>query len=160
MRWFFQGFLIFEKFDPTIPFLKLFFIFNCARSALQRELFSSGERLLSARGVQASHCSALSCRAQPPGHAGSAAAPQLQSAGSTAEAHELSSSSTCGIILDQGLNLGLLHWQADSLPLSHLRGKPPAIPLKKHRLWPPGSCRRKMGREHPLSLSLFFFFTN
>ena len=53
MRWFFQGFLIFEKFDPTIPFLKLVFIFNCARSALQRELFSSGERLLSARGVQA-----------------------------------------------------------------------------------------------------------
>lgn len=74
MRWFFQGFLIFEKFDPTIPFLKLFFIFDCARSALQRELFSSGERLLSARGVQASHCSALSCRAQPPGHVGSAAA--------------------------------------------------------------------------------------
>ena len=25
-----------------------------------------------------------------------------------------------GIFLTQGLNLGLLHWQADSLPLSHL----------------------------------------
>ena len=25
-----------------------------------------------------------------------------------------------GIVLTQGLNLGLLHWQADSLPLSHL----------------------------------------
>ena len=31
----------------------------------------------------------------------------------------LSCSETCGILLDQGLNPCLLHWQADSLPLSH-----------------------------------------
>ena len=33
--------------------------------------------------------------------------------------HRLSCSMTCGIFLDQGWNLCLLHWQADSLPLSH-----------------------------------------
>ena len=31
--------------------------------------------------------------------------------------------SPSGILLTQGLNLHLLHWQADSLPLSHL-GRP------------------------------------
>ena len=35
-------------------------------------------------------------------------------------------STACGILLDQGSNPGLLHWQADSLPLSH-QGKPPCI---------------------------------
>ena len=34
-------------------------------------------------------------------------------------AHRLSCSMTCGIFLDQGSNPCLLHWQADSLPLSH-----------------------------------------
>ena len=34
--------------------------------------------------------------------------------------HRLNScSSACGIFLDQGLNSCLLHWQVDSLPLSH-----------------------------------------
>ena len=37
--------------------------------------------------------------------------------------HRLSCSFTCGIFLAQGLNLCLLHWQADSLPLSH-QGSP------------------------------------
>ena len=34
-------------------------------------------------------------------------------------AHGLSCSTTSGIFLDQGLNRCLLHWQADSFPLSH-----------------------------------------
>ena len=34
-------------------------------------------------------------------------------------AHGLSRSTSCGIFPDQGLKLCLLHWQADSLPLSH-----------------------------------------
>ena len=34
-------------------------------------------------------------------------------------AHRLSHSAACGIFLDQGSNPCLLHWQADSLPLSH-----------------------------------------
>ena len=33
--------------------------------------------------------------------------------------HRLSCSMTCGIFLDQGWNLCLLHWQADSLPLRY-----------------------------------------
>ena len=36
------------------------------------------------------------------------------------DAHGLSYSAACGIFPDQGPNLCLLHWQADSLPLSHL----------------------------------------
>ena len=31
----------------------------------------------------------------------------------------LSCSEACGIFLDQGSNLSFLHWQVDSLPLSH-----------------------------------------
>ena len=34
-------------------------------------------------------------------------------------AHGFSCPTACGIFLDQGLNSCLLHWQADSLPLSH-----------------------------------------
>ena len=34
-------------------------------------------------------------------------------------AHRLSCSEACGIFPDPGLNLCLLHWQADTLPLSH-----------------------------------------
>ena len=42
-----------------------------------------------------------------------------QSTGSTVVAHRLSCSVSCEIFLNQGPNLCLLHWQADSLPLSH-----------------------------------------
>ena len=35
----------------------------------------------------------------------------------------LSCPSACGILLDQGSNLCLLHWQVDSSPLDH-RGRP------------------------------------
>ena len=42
---------------------------------------------------------------------------------SIAVAHGPSCSMTGGIFLDQGLNSCLLHWQADSLPLSH-QGSP------------------------------------
>ena len=49
-----------------------FFIFGCAGSSLLPGLFSScgGGRLLSSCGVQASHCSGLSCGAQAVGRAG------------------------------------------------------------------------------------------
>ena len=39
--------------------------------------------------------------------------------------HGLSCSEACGIFLDQGSNPCLLHWQVDSLPLSH-QGNPEA----------------------------------
>ena len=44
--------------------------------------------------------------------------PGLQSKGLIVVAHELSCSVACGILLEQGLNPCLLHWQVDSLPLS------------------------------------------
>ena len=37
--------------------------------------------------------------------------------------HGLTCSEACGIVPDQGLNPCLLHWQADSNPLSH-QGSP------------------------------------
>ena len=40
--------------------------------------------------------------------------------GSVVVVHRLSCSATCRVFPHQGLNLFLLHWQADSLPLSHL----------------------------------------
>ena len=60
-----------------------------------------------------SHCSGFSrCGARALGHAGSVAV-----------VHGLSCSAACGIFPDQGSNLCLLHWQADSLLLSH-QGSP------------------------------------
>ena len=47
----------------------------------------------------------------------------LQFPGSLVWAHRLSRPSACGIFPDQGSNPCLLHWQADSLPLSH-QGSP------------------------------------
>ena len=42
-------------------------------------------------------------------------------------AHGLNRSTACVIFLAQGLDLRLLHWQADSLPLA-----PPGKPLKRN----------------------------
>ena len=42
-----------------------------------------------------------------------------QSTGSIVVVHGLSCFTACGIFLDQGSNPCLLHWQVDSLPLSH-----------------------------------------
>jgi len=50
-------------------------------------------------------------------------APRLQSTGSIAVVHGLSCSEASWIFLDQGLNPCPLHWQVDSLPLSH-QGSP------------------------------------
>ena len=61
------------------------------------------------------------------------AAPGLQSTGSADEVHRLSYPKACGVFLDQGANLCLLHWQADSLPLSH-QGNPRCLFLIKQEL--------------------------
>ena len=50
--------------------------------------------------------------------------PGLWSTGLIVVVHELSCSMACGIFLDQGSNLCLLHWQVDSLPVS-CQGSPP-----------------------------------
>ena len=47
-------------------------------------------------------------------------APGLWSTGSIVVVRWLSCSTACGIFPDQGSNPCLLHWQVDSLPLSHL----------------------------------------
>ena len=51
------------------------------------------------------------------------AAPGLQSPSSVVVAKGLSCFTACEIFLDQWLNLCLLHWQVDSLPLRH-QGSP------------------------------------
>ena len=53
---------------------------------------------------------------------------QVQLTGSVAAAHGLNCSEARGIFLDQGLNMSLLHWQADSLPLRH-QGSPAPVLL-------------------------------
>ena len=73
----------------------------------------------------------LHCRAQAPGCAASAVAAHelrsFSSQGSRAQAHWLQvagpCSVACGVFLDRGSNPCLLHWQVDSLPLSH-QGSP------------------------------------
>ena len=51
--------------------------------------------------------------------------PGLLSTGLIVVVHGLSFSLACGIILDQESNLRLLHWQVDSLLLSHQRSSLP-----------------------------------
>ena len=58
-------------------------------------------------------------------HVGSVVAvPRLWSTGSIVLARGLSCSAICGIFLDQRSNQCLLHWQPDSLPLSHQESLP------------------------------------
>ena len=70
-------------------------------------LVTASAELLSSCGAQASHCCGFS----------------LRSTASIVVARGLSCSTTCGIFWDEGSNPCLLHWQADSLPLSH-QGSP------------------------------------
>ena len=75
-------------------------------------------RLLGTQASVASACGLSSCSSRA-----------LQPRGSTAVAHGLSCSTASGasrgsgILPDQGSNPCLLHWQVDSLPLSH-QGSP------------------------------------
>ena len=71
-------------------------------------------QLFSGCGAGTSHCSGFSCcRAPTLGHTG------FYSCSMPAELLQ----NMYEIFPAQGLNLGLLHWQADSLPLNHI-GKP------------------------------------
>ena len=51
------------------------------------------------------------------------AVPELQGTGSVVVLHGFSCSAACGVFLDEGSNPRFLHWQVDSVPLSH-RGSP------------------------------------
>ena len=80
-------------------------------------------RAYSSCDEQASHCFFF-CRAQNVGCMGfPSVAPRLWSTGSIVVVHGLSCSAACGILLDQGWNLCLLHWEMGSLLLSH-QGSP------------------------------------
>ena len=60
-------------------------------------------------------------------------APRLQSTGSVVVAHGFSCFTTYGIFPYQALNPYLLHWQADSSPLSH-QGNPELLLYKKKKI--------------------------
>ena len=89
----------------SIDYYYCLFIFGCAGPWLICRLFSScGEQgLLSLRWLLL-----------------------LRSKGSIVVVHRLSCPVACGILRDQGLNPCLLHWQTDSLPLSH-QGSPSVL---------------------------------
>ena len=53
----------------------------------------------------------------------------LKGTGSTVVVHGFSCSAACGILPDQGPNLCLLHWQVDSLPVSHQESPPVFLDL-------------------------------
>ena len=102
-------------------------MFDCIGSLLLLGLFSSC-------GKRTSHCGGFfCCGAQALGqvgfsslqHVGSAVvALRLYNTCLIVVAHGLSCSAICGIFPDQGLNWYPLHWQVDSLPLTHQGRKP------------------------------------
>ena len=83
-------------------------------------LFSVLRLLIAVLGAQASHCCGFYCWGA---WASIVQVSRLQSKGSTVVAHGLSCCEVSGIFLDQESNPRLLHWQADSLLLSH-KGSP------------------------------------
>ena len=119
----------------TILLISLFFYFWLRWVLIAVWGFS----LVSANGgycdsMWGSHYSDFSCcRAQALGHTGfsicSVWAQKLWLPGPRAQAslvRGLSCSTACGIFPDQGSNSCLLHWQVDSLPLSH-QGNPSCV---------------------------------
>ena len=102
----------------------LLFISGCTGSSLCAGCsLVAAHRLLIAIPSLVAECRLLGTQASI------TAVPELQNTGSVAVMCVLRCSTACGIFLDQGSNLRLLHWQADSLPLSY-QGNPVDI-LKK-----------------------------
>ena len=107
-------------------------------------LFSGcGERwLLSGCGIPASHFGGFSgCGVWPLEPADSVVvALRLESTGLVLMIHRLCCSAACGIFPGQGSNPCLLHWQADSLPVSY-QGSPRLKMLISGRVSPDLSPR-------------------
>ena len=83
-------------------------------------------------GAQASHCGGFSCwRTWAVEHMGfrGCGSQALEHGLGSCGARGLSCSVACGIFMDQGLNPGPLHWQADSYPLYH-QGSPKQAKFK------------------------------
>ena len=115
------------------------------RSLLRSAGFSLGWLLLS------QIMSSRECRLQQLWLIGSVVvAPKLYSTVSTVVVHRLSCSAAYGILPDQGLNPCLLHWQADSLPLSQgslrriLKFKKSNSYKQRVKLWLPEAGRNKL----------------
>ena len=109
------------------------FILGCIRSLLLCLLFfSSGEQgQFSSCGAWASHCGDFRCGASLQGVRPSVVATHGLS---SSVAHRLSLSMECGIFPNQVLNPRLLHWQVDSLSLSH-QGSPAWNQEYNFKLW-------------------------
>ena len=105
----------------------IFIYLCCARSSLLHGLFSScweqGLLFVSVRGLLLLQSTGSRCT----GFSSCGTWTQLwltsSRASSVGVVHGLSCSEACGIFPDQGWNLCHLHWQLDSLPLSH-QGSP------------------------------------
>ena len=117
-------FSLFKKFLSFSPFL---LIFDCAGSlwlpGFSLVSSSRGCSLILVCGLLTVVASLVSEHRLQGAWASEVAAPKLQTTGSTVAAHRLSCSPACGLFPDQGSDPRLLHWQADSLPLSH-QGSP------------------------------------
>ena len=99
-----------EIFILCYVFIYLCIVSGCAVSSLPLGLFSS----CSERGLLSS------CSAWPPHYRGfSCCRARALDTGSVVVWHGLGCSVTRGNLPDQGSNPCLLHWQVDSLPLSH-----------------------------------------
>ena len=121
------------------------FIFGCAGSWLLCWIFFRCVEwgIFSSYGARASHCGGFTCC-----ESWALELVGLSRCGSWALEHRLHSygSTACGIFLDQRSNPCLLHWQADSLPLS-LKGSP--CESFKSRDFSQAAGRRKI-REIPM----------
>ena len=86
-------------------------------------------RGLLSRGGECSHCSGFSrCGAQARGAQASVLVSHgLEGLCLVVVVHGPSCSVACGIFLDKGSDPCLLHWQVDSLPLSHQGGPWPCL---------------------------------
>ena len=110
----------------TILFIYLLSVFDCAGSLLLGRFFSSCNELGPLVVVHRLHMAVASLAANHRLQSirGSVvAAPGPQHTGSVAVAHGLNCFAACRIFLDEGLNMCVLHWQADPLPLRH-QGNP------------------------------------
>ena len=128
-------------------FFFFFFFPDCTRSSLLQKLFSScgKQGLLSSCGGWASDCSGFSCCG-----AWALGCMGFSSCNSRALKHRLNNCSlvASGIFSNQGLNLCLLHWHAESLPLKHQESPLHSVVLNNIVVFP---IHAKSLRDHKAS---------